>query len=244
MHPDEYAALARVEGRHWFYSGKRRVVRHWLGRSGSLGVNGLLVDVGAGTGLFASEIRFQCRTLAVDPDPHATQFIRSRVGLPAVAASANRLPLTTGAADALTALDVIEHLDDDVEALAEFTRVVRPGGVLVLTVPALPMLWSEWDEALHHRRRYTRPVLEQALRGLPVEIQHLSYINTLALIPIAVYRIARRIGVRGTGGRLEDHVPPEPLNWLLRAIFVQPALLPISVPIGVSLLCVLRRRMG
>jgi SAM-dependent methyltransferase len=240
VRPEEYAALARVEQRHWFYSGKRKVVRAWLVRGG-LGPHSVLVDVGAGTGLFATEMQSLCRTVAVDPDPNAIQFIRTRAGLPALAGSADHLPLASGVADALTALDVIEHLDDDAAALQEFARVVRPGGTLVLTVPALPILWSEWDVALHHRRRYTRPMLERALRGRPFQVRHMSYINTLALLPIAAYRVARRMGLRLTDGRLEDQIPPEPLNSLLRTAFVQPALWPLQVPIGVSLLCVLRR---
>lgn len=241
VRPEEYAALARVEERHWFYSGKREIVRGWLRHLGVLGRGTLLIDVGAGTGLFAMEMQQHSRVLAVDPDPNALQFIRSRAGLPAVAGSASCLPVATGAAAALTALDVIEHLDDDAAALLEFTRVVRPGGGVVLTVPALPALWSEWDEALHHRRRYTRPMLTQALRGLPVRVRHMSYINTLALLPIAAYRLARRMGLPVGAGRLEDQVPPEPLNSALRQLFVQPALWPVPMPIGVSLLCVLRR---
>ena len=129
MNPEEYAALARVEERHWFYSGKRIVVRRWLERFGAVAPDSLLVDVGAGTGLFAAEMQGRCRVIAIDPDPNSIRLIRARAGLAAITASASEIPLAGGCATALTALDVIEHLDDDDAALREFTRVVRPGGL-------------------------------------------------------------------------------------------------------------------
>ena len=98
--------------------------------------------------------------------------------------------------------------------------------------------------ALHHRRRYTRRTLLRALVGTPLELCHLSYINSLALLPIGVYRVARRFGMPMSRSRLEDQVVPEPLNTILRSTFVEPACWPIRQPIGVSLLCVLRRRDG
>ncbi|MBI4213723.1 MAG: methyltransferase domain-containing protein [Chloroflexi bacterium] len=244
MRIEEYDALARVEREHWFYSGKRELVRRWIGRYGLLRPTTLLVDVGAGTGLFASEMQRYCRTVAIDPDPSALRHIAERAGLATIAAPAGQLPLATGVVDALTALDVIEHLDDDVGALQEFGRVLRPGGLLVITVPALPALWSEWDEALGHRRRYTRPTLQLALQQAPFEICQLNYINTLALLPIAAYRLARRMGVPVGSSRLEDQVPPEPLNGVLRRVFVEPAMWPIPMPLGVSLLAILKRSGG
>src|SRR5690348_743263 len=98
MHPEEFAALARVEERHWFYSGKRELVGRWLDRSGPLRRDDLLIDVGAGTGLFAAEMRRRCRVLAIDPDATALGFIRERDELAAVAATAGELPVATGAA--------------------------------------------------------------------------------------------------------------------------------------------------
>jgi ubiquinone/menaquinone biosynthesis C-methylase UbiE len=241
MDPHEYAALARVERRHWFYSGKREIVRYWIDRLAPLTASDVLVDVGAGTGLFAEEMTRRCCVIATDAENDAIKFIRERAGILPVAASATSLPIVSDAAAALTALDVIEHLDDDAAALHEFVRVVRPGGIIVLTVPALPWLWSEWDEALHHRRRYTARSLNRVVSGLPAARLHLSYINTLALLPIVALRAARRAGVRLGSQRPEDVVPPEPLNSLLRLTFVRPALSRLPMPAGVSLLCILRK---
>jgi SAM-dependent methyltransferase len=203
---------------------------------------GILVDVGAGTGLFATEMQRFYWVTAVDPDSNALRLLQNRANLPTIAASANDLPFQTGTVTVVTALDVIEHIDDDVGAVAEFARVVAPNGVIIMTVPALPSLWSEWDVALHHYRRYTRGSLRRVLSGLPVEICYLNYMNTFALAPIWAYRTARRIGFHPSGNRLEDRVPPEPVNGLLRKVFVAPAVRNVPMPVGVSLITVLRRK--
>jgi SAM-dependent methyltransferase len=242
MNPDEFDALARIEEKHWFYSGKREIVRRWLTRVAPSCDGGILVDVGAGTGLFAVEMQQRYRVTAVDPDSNALRLLQNRANLPTIAASANDLPFRSGSVTAVTALDVIEHIDDDRGAVTEFTRIVVPNGIIILTVPALPSLWSEWDVALHHYRRYTRDSLRCVLAGLPVEICYLNYMNTFALAPIWAYRTARRVGFRPSGNRLEDRVPPEPINGLLRKLFVSPALWNVPMPAGVSLIAVLRRK--
>lgn len=242
MNPEEFDALARIEEQHWFYSGKREIVRRWLARMSPFDDNAILVDVGAGSGLFATEMQQRFRVTAVDPDSNALRLLHTRADLPTVAGSANDLPIKTGTISVLTALDVIEHIDDDRGAVIEFTRVVKPGGVLILTVPALLSLWSEWDVALHHRRRYTRDGLRQLLGGLPADVHYLNYMNTFALAPIWAYRTARRAGLRLSDERLEDRVPPKAINTVLRRLFVSPALWTVPMPAGVSLIAVLRRR--
>ena len=242
MNPDEFDALARIEEKHWFYSGKREIARRWLARIAPTSNVGTLVDVGAGTGLFATEMQSRYWVTAVDPDSNALRLLQTRTNLPTIAASANDLPFRTGSVTVVTALDVIEHIEDDIGAVTEFTRIVSPNGAIILTVPALPSLWSEWDVALHHYRRYTRNSLRHVLAGLPVEICYLNYMNTFALAPIWAYRTARRFGIRPSGNRLEDRIPPEPVNGLLRRLFVGPALWNVPMPAGVSLIAVLRRK--
>jgi len=138
---------------------------------------------------------------------------------------------------------VIEHLDDDRQALQEFLRVVKPSGVVVLTAPALMSLWSEWDVALHHRRRYTLPQFLQLFDGLKVELIHASYINTLAFFPIFMLRQLRNLlGKQQAGQRMEDWVPAKPINDILRGLFVFPALWRVRMPVGVSVFAVLRKQ--
>src|SRR5262245_20234003 len=90
----------------------------------------------------------------------------------------DRVDLPSGCAAVLTLMDVLDTVDEAAGAGGELTRLLRPGGLLVVTVPALPWLWSDWDVALHHRRRYVRRDLVRLLRGPRLELLRCSYFNT------------------------------------------------------------------
>jgi hypothetical protein len=124
--------------------------------------------------------------------------------------------------------------------------VLLPGGILVVTVPALMALWSDWDVALHHHRRYTRNELRQLLARGPFDLIHCNYINVAALPAVWLvrrFRKMRRQTGDTMGGRAEDSIPPEPLNRILRWQFVWLACQrKVRFPAGVGLLAVLRKR--
>ena len=242
MQPEEYDKLHRVEREHWFYSGKRAIVRHWLHATFPLRPDSLLLDCGAGTGLFAEEMAAHCRVVATDDHDAALQLLRQRLGPERViTASCDALPLPDNAIDCLTALDVLEHVADDASAVREFARVLKPGGVAIITVPAMQSLWSDWDTALHHFRRYDREGLRRLL-DTSFRILHLNYINVLALPAIWLTRKLRLLGARRTNGaRLEEFIPPAPINLLLRKSFVSLACQQqVQFPCGVGLLAVIR----
>ncbi len=245
MNPDEYKNLARVETVHWYYAGKREIVRFWINRFHPPEPDDILVDCGAGTGIFADEMRAACRVLALDDHNESLQLLRQRLGDGNVRnGSCADLPLPNSSVDVLTALDVIEHVQDDSAALREFLRVLRPGGAAVITVPALMALWSDWDVTLRHFRRYSKRSL---LKIFPseFEILHINYIN-VAILPIvfAVRKwrgLKHRLGFK-TDSRLEDVIPSPWINCCLRRAFVflscQNA---IRFPSGVGLIAVLRK---
>jgi hypothetical protein len=120
--------------------------------------------------------------------------------------------------------------------------VTRPGGLVVLTVPALRWLWSDWDVTLHHRRRYHRADLLALVSQPEVEVLHCAYINSAALLPIVLVRLWRRFFPPRPGAeRAEDRLPSRPVNALLYHAFVRPACWRwFRPPAGGSLLAVLR----
>lgn len=242
MNPEEYTKLNRLEKEHWFYAGKREIVRYWIARLHPLNTGSLLVDCGAGSGQFAAEMQSTCRALAIDDHDESLTIATSKLGSGAVArGSCLDLPLAAESVDCLTALDVLEHVEDDAGAIAEFARVLKPGGIAVITVPALQILWSDWDESLHHFRRYSRENFLRLVRTPPFSIEHWNFINVLALPAVFLSRKFRTI--TGASDRAEDVVPPHWLNKPLKTAFVSLACQEtIRFPWGVGLLAILRRR--
>lgn len=249
MNPEEYAHLDRLDRDHWFYRGKREIVRHWIGRYATLGPEDLLVDAGMGTGTWLVEMgrRTGCRVLGLDDHDESLAIAGPRleaVGGRAVKTALGRVDLPDGAASVVTMMDVLEHLDDDLSALCEMVRITRPGGLVVVTVPALKALWSDWDEAMHHRRRYHARELRGLFARVDAEVLRCAYFNALALPPIALVRAWRRLRPAREGTpRLEHRVPPGWANAALYSAMVAPARWGrLAPPLGASLLGVLRRR--
>jgi SAM-dependent methyltransferase len=245
MNVDEYANLEATERDHWYYAGKRDVVRHWLGQAARLRPDQVLLDCGAGTGLFAQEMAPSCRVLVLDDHEESLRRLRERFpGEQVLQVSAQGIPLPDASVDALTALDVLEHIENDGAAVREFARVLKPGGVAVVTVPAGMALWSDWDTALHHYRRYDRRQLQALFASSDWELIHVNYTNTLVYPIVWGVRKWRAWRRADSKTRTEDRIPPRWLNRVLRHTFVGMARWRIAFPLGVSLLLVARRRQG
>lgn len=243
MNPEEYTKLNHLEKEHWFYAGKREIVRSWIARLHPLDRESLLLDCGAGTGQFAAEMQDTCRVLAIDDHDESLVLATAKLGPSAVArGSCLNLPVESASVDCVTALDVLEHVEDDAGAMTEFARVLKPGGIAVITVPALDLLWSDWDVSLHHFRRYNRAKLLQLLGNPDFSTEHWNFINVLALPAVYASRKLRAI-TGNVAERAEDVVPAPWLNRILRETFVRPACQSaVRFPFGVGLLGIVRRR--
>jgi ubiquinone/menaquinone biosynthesis C-methylase UbiE len=188
-----------------------------------------------------------CRVLAIDDHAESLNLARSKLGSDRVReGTCTSLPVPDSSADILTALDVVEHIEEDQKALVEFSRVLRPGGVLIITVPALMWLWSDWDEVLHHFRRYTRRSLKRIIPMESFEPVHINYVNVVVLPIVFLVRKVRSLRRRTRtepNVRSEDMTPPSwvnaPLKWLFVKLACQRV---VPFPAGVGLLAVLRRR--
>lgn len=244
MNAEEYANLEQMEGAHWYYAGKREFARGWLQRAGPPRSDNLLLDCGAGTGRFAQEMEAHCRVVVLDDDEEALRRLRTRFRPDQILGLAgDRVPLPDGSLDFVTALDMLEHTPDDRAVANGFHRLLKPGGVALVTVPASMALWSDWDVALHHYRRYSRPQLRALFPDAQWELLHVNYTNVFAYPAVWAVRKWRKLFPARAGGvRSEDKLPAPWLNAVLRALLVRPAFWRLPLPFGVSLLLVARKR--
>lgn len=246
MRTDLYDDLRRTEERHWWHRGKRALVADLLRRFA--GARPRILDIGAGTGgNLAAWGAGGARAVGLDSSAEALAFCRGRGLRTLVQGDAARLPFADAAFDAATALDVLEHLDDDDAALRGIARALRPGGVLVVNVPAAPRLWSYWDEAAGHRRRYAARRLRARLEGAGLRVRLLSHTNALVLPAAAAVRAAKALRGRSGADAPSDFFPlPGPVEALLllylRAEAAVLARLPL--PFGLSLVAVAERTGG
>jgi SAM-dependent methyltransferase len=237
-------ATLAVDEHHWWYRGRRRVIRAELDRLG-LPARSRILDAGCGSGRTMAELVRYGEVSGIELNPDAAGLARGR-GLGEVhVGRLEQLPWEDGVFDLITCLDVIEHVPDDVAALAELRRVARPGGFLLVTVPAYQALWSRHDEHNHHFRRYSRPMLRSAAVSAGWQIRRVSSFNSLLLAPAAAVRLAQRRRPAVNGNHTNDlDMGPTWLNEVLE----RPMALEASwlgrgrtLPVGLSLLAILAR---
>ncbi len=241
MDASAYAIEAELGATHWWFEGRRRILRAVLE-----GVERpdapRIYDIGPGSGQNLSVWRAYGEVVAVDASPEAIRFCRSRYD-GVMQGSLERLPLAADSAQWLVATDVLEHLRDDAAGAREFARVLKPGprSLGVLTVPAFGWLWGVQDDVTHHFRRYTKRQFASLLRGAGLEIERLTYFNTWLLPPIALGRFLMR--TTGMRPESENNLSAPGVNGLLNAIFSSEAawLRRFDLPLGVSLLAIVRK---
>jgi SAM-dependent methyltransferase len=244
MEHHTYSIMYQVEGTHWWFAGRRRILAGFLERiCASLGPKRPhILDVGCGTGANLEMLSKFGEAEGVDVSTAALDFCRAR-GLARVQqGEAEKLPYEDGSFDLVTALDVVEHLDDDTAGLREMWRVLRPGGRALLFVPAFMFLWGVQDDVSNHRRRYTLSGLQQVVREAGFEIEHATYANITFFLPILMGRFLMRI----TGFRpaSENNITIGSLNGTLGRVFGAETYIlnHTTLPFGVSALCIARKR--
>lgn len=236
-----YRSLRDLQDRHWWFVGRRTIITRLIRRFVQLPQRPRVLEAGCGYGgnlrmleqfgdLDAFEFEDQARAYAstLVTRPVAYGFLPDQVGFAGVGF------------DLIAMLDVLEHIEDDHGSLRALRERLTDDGSLVLTVPALPWLWSKHDEIHHHKRRYTKAGLEHVLREAGFEAVAVGYFNTL-LFPLA---LIQRLVSRLAGGRHRtDEMPPQILNGVLSKIFAfeSHVIGRVRLPIGLSLYAIAGR---
>ena len=235
MDPAYQHTTLRQEDGHWWYRGRRRVLAPVL-ESLPLSNQAQVLDAGCGGGGQLPALAALGEVTGLEPAAEAAEVANARGAGKVVQGTIEQLPFPDDSFDLITSLDVIEHTDDDILALRELLRVIRPGGWLVLTVPAYPRLWSRHDELNHHRRRYTRPTLLHATAAAGWAPRRTTHFNSLLLPAAAAVRLVER---RDTSQRSDVDRTPAWLNGLLEMPLALEARLIAGgrrLPAGLSLL--------
>jgi SAM-dependent methyltransferase len=240
MNPAEYAAMFAVEDRHWWYVGVRREVERWLGGLRPSGGRPLRVlDAGCGTGGLLANLRTPAWRAGVEISSHGIRLARTRRGGVLAQASVAALPFADGTFDAVVSIDVLCHAGvEERQAVEEAARVLRPGGRLLVQVPAFDWLRGRHDAAVWTKRRYRRAEVTTLLAGAGLESRRSAYRNSLLFPAAVIARLAKRGRSSREGARSDVRAVPAPINRILSGILALERRLRVPFPFGLSVFCV------
>jgi SAM-dependent methyltransferase len=233
-----YDRMAELDSRHWWYRARREILARVIAAKVKPPAGARILEIGCGTGHNLDMLARFGTVDAAEMDDAAREVATARLGRPAKMATLPALEgVERGAYDLVALLDVLEHVDDDRGSLLSIAERLKPGGRILITVPAHPWMWSAHDVVNHHKRRYTKKGFRETVEGAGLKVELLSYFNSL-LFPLAA--AARLVG-RVTGKEdSDDKLPPAPVNKAFEFLFAleRYAVGRVPFPPGVSLVAV------
>lgn len=242
MRPELFVEMAAVQQQHWWFTARRDILSAVIQKM-RLPPQATVLEIGCGTGANLQMLAQHGMLSAMEYDPQARRMASSLNlcsvqpgGLP------HDVPYADASFDLVCMLDVLEHIQDDEAALRRVLQLAKPGGRLLITVPAYQWLWSEHDTEHHHFRRYTATRLQTMARNAGWHTDRIGYFNTLLFPAVAgarlIAKLLRRPAPVGT------HTPTPWLNSVLKKLFRAERNIVAThggFPLGVSVVAVLRR---
>ncbi len=241
-----YKNYFQIEKEHWLMIVRRMIARDALEANvDKKPQETAVLDFGCGSGLFVEELTaegYQAHGLDISEEAVKFGILQGRKNLGVL--DAHKINFPDNTFDAVFGMAVLEHLEDERWALKEIERVLKPGGVFILMVPAYQFLWGVQDEVAHHYRRYTKgTLLHKITTATSLKKVRSSYFNTFLFLPIAGVRLLSKLfGVKGRESDFDINSPF--FNKLFFSIFnaERKLLTRVSFPFGVSALAVLRKK--
>lgn len=236
-----FEQMAALDNHHWWFTARRRILDGVIERIVRPPASARILELGCGTGHNLAMLTRFGHVEASELDPIARDLASERLGRPVLETALPDLSMfPKDNYDLIALLDVLEHVVDDRASLAAIFERLKPGGALLLTVPANPWMWSAHDVAHHHHRRYRKREIDALAREAGFAIELLSPFNSLLFPPIAAVRFLNRL--RGDQNS-DDAMPGVAVNRTLDTLFgLERSLIGrVPMPFGVSLVAVLRR---
>lgn len=242
MNIDMYRIFFDIQKKHWWFVTKKKIVLDAIDRCLSKNGNIKVLDIGCGSGLMLNALEDIGQTFGMDMSDDAINFCKEVFsGKVEKGFLPDQIPYEENYFGLITALDVIEHVDRDIDSLKAIRSRLVLGGKAVITVPAYMFLWSSFDEMNEHKRRYTLPELNTKLIQAGFTVETISYFNTLLFPVVFVVRILNNALKRD--GASDVDMPNWLMNFVLEKIFgIEKYLLKfVNLPFGVSILAVVRK---
>jgi SAM-dependent methyltransferase len=237
MDPQIYHEMAKIEGSHWWFEGRRQILKSLINRGAGQNSSARVLDEGCGTGGNGSMLSVFGKVFGLEYEASAAKYCKQREIAHVIRGDISQtIPFRDASFDLILLSDVLEHLKEDLDCLGRLTALLRPGGVLVVTVPAFSFLWSYHDVIHHHERRYRLPEVVALLTQSDLKILYASYFNFWLFPLIAAVRFLKKIA--GHEGNAGDLVMPHPwTNSLLTKIFGSESrfMSRLRLPFGVSI---------
>jgi SAM-dependent methyltransferase len=219
METELFYQIEKVENVHWWFSARKEIILSVIRNQLRLPAQAQILDAGCGTGVNLEILSRLGIVTGMETDPTALQMAEwKHVGKVVKGSLPDKIPFPENSFDLVTLLDVLEHLEQDVESLTALRKLLKPTGCLLITVPAFPFLWSSHDELNHHKRRYLLPELAEKIQNAGLSLMYISYFNTLLFPLVAVMRWLK-IKVGCGEGANDLWLPPKIVNTLMRKIF-------------------------
>ena len=245
MRCEHLEEMRKLEDEYWWFVGRRRMVRDLVRRHMSRREGLRVLDAGCGTGGTLAALEGVGELWGCDISAEALDMCRLRGIDRLVQSSVEALDFDDASFDVVISCDVLEHVEDDAGAMRELARVLRPGGICVLTVPAYRWLWSEHDEALGHFRRYAIGEFRGLVEGADLRVEKLTGAVTLALPMIVLYRIFTRLTRRKRDDAAQTslvQLPGTVNRLLIRLLDLENLLMRhLRLPWGASVVAVARK---
>lgn len=236
MNLEEYEVMYRQERDYWWFLSRSELLHFYMQHLVPLPKDAKILDLGCGTGANLEILSQYGQGIGADFSETALAFCRKRALPRLVQGDGMALPIATDSLDLIAAMDSLEHIPRDNAALAEMFRILKPGGTLLVTVPAFGFLWSEHDEALQHLRRYTAAELADKLRLAGFKLGKTTYVMFFLFFPVLVIRFLQNLTKAGTHPKTAiSHIPGPIASLLMLLNRIEMTLLHwMNLPFGVT----------